>query len=182
MRDEQNGFSLIEAMIVVIIASILAAMAIPMLKTSMDQSNANAAAQLIAQQLNLARALAVGTHSNILVQYDSTANTLVVAPGTGSVRGPFVLPGKVKLMTISPNQDTPDALGNTVLGTGNNSQITFLDNGSAATDNTGAVLCSGTFFVEHPSEDPATMRAVTLLGGTGRVRTWQYNSKTSTWQ
>ena len=181
MTDHQHGFSLIEAFIAIAVASILAGMAIPMFSTAMDQSNADAAAQLIAQELNLARAMAVGIHGNILVQFDS-ANSVVVAAGTGSARGPFVFPGKMTLLNSSPVSDTPDALGSTVLGTTGNNVVTFMDNGAAATDAAGATLCSGTFFIRNVNGDPATLRAVTLLGGTGRVHIWRYNPNSDSWK
>ncbi len=177
---QQQGFSLIEAMIVIAVASVLMVMAIPMYRTTMDRSNADGAAQLIAQELSLARALAVSTHANILVQFAS--NSVVVAPGTGSIRGPFPLPGKTQFLALNPMSDTPDNLGSTVLGSGGNTQITFLDNGAAATDDTGATLCSGTVFIQNADGDPATTRAVTLLGGTGRVRIWRYDPNSISWK
>ena len=136
-RDLQHGFSLVETLMVIAFTSILAAMAVPMFQTAMDQSNADAAAQLVAQELNLARARAIGTHGNILVQFDSTTNSVVVAAGTGSVRGPFLFPGKATLLNSNPVSDTPDALGSTVLGPTGHNQVTFMDNGAAATDGTG---------------------------------------------
>lgn len=178
----QNGFSLIEGCIVIALASILAAMAIPMFQTAMDRSNADAAAQLIAQELNLARAMAVGIHGNVLVQFNSAANSVAVAPGTGSARGPFVFPGKTTLLDLNPVLDTPDALGNTVLGPSGKDQVTFMDNGAAATDGTGAALCSGTFFIRHMNGNPATLRAVTLLGGTGKVHIWRYDPNSNDWK
>ena len=181
MIDPQQGFSLVEAFIAVAVASILAGMAIPMFSTAMNQSNADAAAQLIAQELNLSRAMAVGIHGPILVQFNS-ANSVAVAVGTGSARGPFVLPGKMTLLNSNPAVlDTPDALGNTALGLGVNNEVTFMDNGTAATDATGAILCSGTFFIQNVDGDPATLRAVTLLGGTGRVHVWRYNPNSNSW-
>jgi prepilin-type N-terminal cleavage/methylation domain-containing protein len=179
---EQHGFSLVEALIVCTVASILMTMAIPIFNTTMERSNADAAAQLIAQELNFARALAVATHGNILAQFDTSSNSVVVAAGTGSARGPFILPGRVKILTAAPSPDTPDSLGHTVLGSADKNQITFLDNGAAATDGTGTVLCSGTFFLEHKLGDPATLRAVTLLGGTGRARVWRYDPNTTSWK
>jgi prepilin-type N-terminal cleavage/methylation domain-containing protein len=182
MRNEHNGFTVVEMMMVLAIGSILAAFSIPLLKTSMDGSNANSAAQLVAQQLNLARAMAIGTHSSVLVRFDSTANSVVIAPGTSSVRGPFVLPGKMRFRTEAPNHDTPDTLGGTVLGTGTRTQLTFLDSGAAATDASGTSLSSGTVFIENSVGDEATIRAVTLIGGTGRARIWQYFPDTTSWK
>jgi Tfp pilus assembly protein FimT len=175
----QQGISLVETLMVCALATIIMSMAVPMFTTTVEQSNADAAAQLIVQELGYARVLSVGNHGNILVQCDPASNSIVVAPGTGSVRGPFVLPGRMKFRASAPNPDTPDTLGNTVLGKSGNNQITFLDNGSATT---GADLCSGTFFIENAAGDPKTLRAVTLLGGTGRVRIWRFHPDTSTWK
>ena len=182
VNKQQHGYSLVEMLMVVSVASIFAAMAIPTFQTAMEQSDADAAAQVVAQELNFAQAMAVGSHGNILVQFDSAPNSVVVAPGTASVRGPFVFPSNTTFLNSNPVLDTPDALGNTVLGPGNNNTITFLDNGEAATDGTGTNLYSGTFFIEHVNGNPATLRAVTLLGGTGRVHIWQYVPSSNSWQ
>jgi Tfp pilus assembly protein FimT len=148
----------------------------------MDGSNANSAAQLIAQQMNLARATAVGSRSSIVVQFDPDDNSVTVAPGTAAVQGPFVLPGNMQFRTTAPALDTPDTMGGTVLGTGTRTQITFLDNGAAATDSAGTNLASGTIFIENEAGDAATIRAVTLIGGTGRARIWQYFPATNSWK
>jgi Tfp pilus assembly protein FimT len=182
IEDQSDGYSLIEALIVCAFAMVLMAIGIPIFKTVTDQSNADSAAQLVAQELNFARTLAVGIHGNVLIQINPTLNSVVVAPGTGSTRGPFVLPGNYKFMSLAPTFDTPDALGGAVLGAGSSTQVTFLDNGAAATDGTGATLCSGTFFIVQASGDASTMRAVTLLGGTGRIHIWRYDPKTTSWK
>jgi prepilin-type N-terminal cleavage/methylation domain-containing protein len=177
---KQHGFSLIETIIVIAFACILMAMAIPIFKTAIDQSNADSAAQLIAQELNLARALAVSIHGSVLVQFNS--NSVVVSPETGSIRGPFSLPGKAQILAVNPVTDTPDSLGSTILGAGSRTQIAFLDNGAAATDQTGTTLCSGTFFIRNSAGNSGTVRAVTLLGGTGRIRIWRYDMQTTSWK
>jgi Tfp pilus assembly protein FimT len=170
-----------ELMVVCAIAAVIMAMAIPMFKPIMQRYDADSAAQLIAQELSLARAMAIATGGPILVQFDPEANTITVAPGTGSVRGPFLLPGKMMFMNAHPPVDTPDTLGGELLGTGLNTGITFLDNGTAATDASGVTLCSGTFFLRHVDGDVATTRAVTLLSGTGKARIWKFNSETNSW-
>jgi prepilin-type N-terminal cleavage/methylation domain-containing protein len=182
IKAEQYGFSLIESLIVCALAAVILSMAIPILGPTLEQSNADAAAQMIAQQLNYARVFAVGNHNNIIVQCSSTTNSIIVAPGTGSARGPFVLPGKMKFLASAPYPDTPDTLGNTVLGSDGKDQITFLDNGSAATNGAGSDLLSGTFFIENAAGNPKTLRAVTLIGGTGRVRTWRWIPDTASWK
>jgi Tfp pilus assembly protein FimT len=179
---EHHGISLAEVLIFFAVAAILTASAVPILRTMVSGTDADAAAQLIAQELTLARAMAVSTHGNILVQFDPSANSLVVAPGTGDIRGPFPMPGQMKFQNANPSSDTPDALGSKILGTGSNTQITFLDSGAAATDNTGTVLVSGTVFIERSNGDISTKRAITLLGGTGRIRIWKYDAVAGRWK
>ena len=178
---EQNGFSLVELAMVCAIGAVIMAAATPLFQSFAQRSNADGAAQLIAQELSMARAMAVSTHGPILVQFDPVANSVVVAAGTGSVRGPFPLPGGTKFMSIRPALDTPDALGSMLLGVGSNTNVAFLDNGTSATDTSGAALCSGTFFIQDRNGDDATIRAVTLLGGTGKAHIWKYDPTTNSW-
>jgi Tfp pilus assembly protein FimT len=181
MSDE-SGYSLVETMIVLIATGILAVAAIPLYNAAIQSSNSQAAAELVAQELSYAKARAVGRHENVLVQFTPATNQLVVDPGTGSARGPFSLPVRVQFLTSSPVTDTPDGLGSTVLGVGGNTQMTFLDNGSVVFDPVTNNLCTGTFFLQHANGDLATLRAVTLMGGTGRIHTWRYDKETSSWK
>jgi Tfp pilus assembly protein FimT len=167
--------------IVCAIGAIMTVAAIPMLQSTMHRSSADGAAQLIVQELNMARAMAVSVHGPILVQFDPVTNSVTVAPGTRSARGPFVLPGRIQFMSSAPALDTPDALGAMVLGTGLNTSVTFLDNGTAATDASGATLCSGTYFLQHANGDADTIRAVTLCGGTGKAHVWKHDPTTNSW-
>jgi Tfp pilus assembly protein FimT len=169
-------------MIVLIATGILAVATVPLYDAAIRSSNSEAAAQLIAQELSYARALAVSSHANVLVQFNRTNRTLVVAPGTGSARGPFSLPVGVQFLTTAPVMDTPDALGSNVLGAGSNNLMTFLDNGSVVDDPVTNNLCSGTFFLQHVNADRSTVRAVTLMGGTGRVHTWRWDESAYAWK
>jgi Tfp pilus assembly protein FimT len=178
----QSGYSVTELAIVCMVAVILASAAIPLFNNATSQTNADAAAQLIAQELTYARASAVGSHAPVAVQFDSTANTIVVGPGTPSPRGPFPIGSKIRLQSAAISPDTPDGLNSTVLGTGSHSQITFLDNGSAVDDPVNNNIASGTIFLQHSNGDPSTRRAVTLMGGTGRVHKWRYDTGSSSWK
>ena len=182
MRSPESGYSLVEMGVVCAVMFILAAMAVPLFDSATTRSNADAAAQLIAQELRYARALALGSHANVAVQFSPASNEVAVAPGTGSVRGPFVLPLRMRLQPAALGPATPDNLNATVLGTGGYTQMTFLDNGSVVDDPVANNLISGTFFLQHANGDASTRRAVTLVGGTGRVHIWRYDCATNSWR
>jgi prepilin-type N-terminal cleavage/methylation domain-containing protein len=181
-KTNQAGFTLAETAVVLAVACILMAVAIPSFDVMYQSSNADASAQLVAQQLNYARALAVGSHGPVVFQIDPSMNTIAVAAGTGSERGPLALPGKMRFQSSAPALDTPDGLGSAVLGMGDYTALTFLDNGAAVEDAASNNLCSGTFFLQRQGGDASSRRAVTLLGGTGRVRIWRYDTKDNGWK
>ena len=178
---EQNGFSVIELAMVCAIAAIIVTAAVPIFQSTILKSGADSAAQLIVQELSMARAMAISSHGPVRVQFDPVTNSVTVAPGTGSVRGPFVLPSGITFMSSAPALDTPDSSGAMLLGTGSHTNVTFLDNGTAATDASGTTLCSGTYFLQHANGDAATIRAVTLCGGTGKAHIWKYNPAINSW-
>jgi len=158
------------------------AVAVPIFDGAYRSSNADSASELIAQQLSYARGLAIGSHAPVLLQCNPDGTAMTVAPGTGSARGPFYLPGRMQIQPVASIPDTPDVLGGTLLGVGGHKEMTFLDNGAVVDDPVGNNLCSGTFFLKHQDGDPASSRAVTLLGGTGRVRIWRYDTQTHAWK
>jgi Tfp pilus assembly protein FimT len=172
----------VELVIVCAVMAIIAMAAVPLYTGATRRSSADGGAQVIAQQLNYARALAVSSHASVTVQFDPAANTVVVAPGSGSMRGPFPLGTGVQLLTTALSPDSPDGLGSTVLGVGGNTQMSFLDNGAVVDNIVTNNLRSGTFFLQHNSGDVASRRAVTLLGGTGRIHIWRYDPGSSAWK
>jgi Tfp pilus assembly protein FimT len=178
----QGGFSLMEVVIVCFLLALLTAIAIPIMDNAIRGSNADSAAQLVAQEFAYARSLAVGTHQPVLVRFDQDTQKISVAPGTGSQRGPFVLPGRMQIQSSALPTATPDNLGSSILGSGDTEDIYFLDNGSAVDDPATNNILSGTVFLEHPNDDAATRRAITLLGGTGRIHIWRYDTETSSWK
>jgi Tfp pilus assembly protein FimT len=179
--NRESGFSLTEMAAAIMVGIIMAAIAIPVLNSTIKQSNAESAAQLIIQELNYARAVAVGSHTPVQVQFPD-ADQIVVAAGTGEMRGPFVLPNGIRILDLAPNPDTPDGLGGTRLGIEENNTLWFLDNGAVVDNLVNNNLRSGTFFLQHKDGDPTTRRAVTLLGGTGRTHSWRYDTSENNWK
>jgi Tfp pilus assembly protein FimT len=159
----------------------MAMIAIPSMHNAIRGSDADSAAQLVSQQFAYARSLALGSHQPVLLQFAPGTQEIVVAPGTGSARGPFVLPGNMQIQGAEILPATPDNLGSTVIGAGGIVQMFFLDNGSAVDSPATNNLISGTVFLQHAGGEASTRRAITLLGGTGRVHIWRYDTDTNNW-
>ena len=181
-KFDSYGYTLTEACLVCAVGAILLASAIPLFDTAMHSNDADAAAQLIVQELTHARTMAIGNGSGVLIRFDPAANSVVVAPGTGSVKGPFILPGRTKLQTNAPSLDTPDNLNSKVLGVGAFQQMTFLNNGAVVDNPAANNIISGTFFLENDNQDPSTRRAVTIFGATGKIKMWRFDDGSNTWK
>lgn len=180
-KDSASGFSMAEICMALAVMAIMAAIAIPTVGEAMRRSDADAAAQIVSQQFSYARSVATSTRQPVLVQFSADDRSVVAAPGTGAQRGPFLLPGRMGFRAAALQPATPDNLG-TVIGTGDNQQIWFLDNGAAIDSSGTNTIISGTVFLQHPSGDPETGRAITLLGGTGRIHKWRYDTDTNSWK
>jgi Tfp pilus assembly protein FimT len=176
------GYSLAELCIVLAIFATMTIIAIPSMHTAIRGTDADSAAQLVSQQFAYARTLAMGTHQPVLVEFDPDTQGMVVAAGTGSARGPFILPGGMQFRAAAISPATPDNLGSTVIGAGGVVQLFFLDNGSAVDGPTTNNLISGTVFIQNESGETSTGRAITLIGGTGRTHSWSYDAYTSSWK
>jgi Tfp pilus assembly protein FimT len=134
------------------------------------------------------------TTNNTINMYQMvvTAGATGTPPTVAEATTPFnkvVLEGTVQFLTYASETDTPDGylnggsptVGNgvytesttgAVVSGGPTSGMQFQSDGTF-TDGNGSLL-NATFFVGVPSMKE-TARAVTLLGGTGRVRTWSNN-------
>jgi Tfp pilus assembly protein FimT len=178
----QRGYSLAEMCIVCVIIVIMAMIAIPSMHNAIRGSDADSAAQLVSQEMAYARSLALGSRQPVLIQFDPDTREIIVAPGTGSARGPFVLPGGMNFQAAAIAPATPDNLGGTVIGAGGIVQMFFLDNGSAVDGPATNNIISGTVFLRNQSGEAYTGRAITLVGGTGRTHVWRYDTNTNTWK
>jgi prepilin-type N-terminal cleavage/methylation domain-containing protein len=197
-RNRQRGFTLIELVIVIAIVLILAGFAVMQTKSTTNNSKANAAMGNVVTQLRQARQMAITMRRNVLVTF-TAPNQMQLAvqtlPGEApaTVLKPVLLndgaPGGLQFYVFPTIPDTPMNFGksqaiNFVTSTGGTSGLSVLFStsgsfvGTTATTNFAAVgnnnQVNASIFVGIPGT-PNSARAITVLGGTGRVRSFYWD-------
>jgi prepilin-type N-terminal cleavage/methylation domain-containing protein len=89
----ENGFSLIELMIVVALVATLAGITVPAVAGAMRSYTLNSAAQQIASTIRSARVQAVGKNRLVEVRFDFPADNQyqIVVPDDATLNGPVML-------------------------------------------------------------------------------------------
>jgi prepilin-type N-terminal cleavage/methylation domain-containing protein len=206
-RNRASGFSLLEMLMVCALICIIATISfVSMIPIVKQQHVVNAYNTTIAA-MRLARdnAVAQRTTYSVTFQNSSVPNTIVVAPvlptGGSAFTGQqssqtYQLPTDTTFLAQSglpASQSTaPDNYYSTSLlsidlgytangGTGGSSTVYFCPDGSAQDAEDGTGNCSGSWdggvvYISQ-SGNILSSRAVTLWGGTGRIRGWRLYNK-----
>ncbi len=191
LNQPEKGFSLLETLIVIGIMGILASIAIFKSFGTMETYQANSAMDIVISQLRVARQLAISQRRNVQVSFNTAANppkityTVLAGNYAGSteVNGTPVtmpLPNQLQFTSESGEVDTPMAFGTCggnfgvcIAGVGGGPAIMGFNSQGQFTDGTWVNTLNGTVFIGIPSQ-ASTARAVTVMGGTGRVRSYSY--------
>lgn len=198
-KRSESGFTLVESVVVIGIMMVLMGIAVVQSFGSMENYQANSAQSTVVSQLRVARQLAITQRRTVQVWIDSTPESdnryhvkyqVQPAPQTNEVAGPLVsvpLPGATQFVIEAGVPDTPMNFGkSSAVYIGNppvngGPPIMQFNSTGTFTDNTGATLLYGTIFIGVPNQ-PGTARAVTIMGGTGRVRSYTYVGNPVGWE
>ncbi len=184
--NREKGFSLLETVMVIGIMFVLMGIAIVQSFGSREAYQANSAMDTVFSQLRVARELAITQRTNVQVFFVSNGATqrvqymVLAQPGTKEANGPLIssdLPSQTSFVLTPGVPDTPMGFGNkSAIYIGNVSGgpafMEFTSTGQF-TDQTGFNTLNGSVFVGVSGQNN-TARAVTIMGGTGRVRPYTY--------
>ena len=187
-RNEE-GFSLVEMMIVVAVVGLLTGTGVLTVRTILPTLRADAALQQILIQLRQARTMSVSQRRNFTVTFRGTNELVVVrqevppagglppVPPVTTAMSDTFLPGVMVYMVSTGVPDTPDGFGNAQAlnfcpaSVACSSSLVFQSDGSVLAN--GKVV-NGTVFMGVPG-NTKTARAVTVMGSTGRMRGYRCN-------
>jgi type II secretory pathway pseudopilin PulG len=200
-RDRASGFSLIEVAAVLSIVIIMASVTFISLMPVLKQQRVTNAYNTTLSAMRLARDNAVSQRTSYSVTFSTavTPNTITVAPtlalgfqgalGTQTYQLPIGVSFDAEPAVAST--PPPDSYGTGVnaidfgwtangFGTGGQKTLYFCPDGSAQDAEGIAGQCAGSWdggvvYIARPGE-ALSSRAVTLWGGTGRIRGWRLYS------
>ena len=190
--DNARGFSLVEMVIVVAVALTLMAIAMIQAQPALLQIRANTAKDQVQSALRTARESAISNRRSVKVEFlvnpaGNPTGYYVRLTRMGGGFGPdtvflfMAIQNSVIFTTFNTLPDTPDGYGNGApiyfggLANGPPAGMFYQSDGTFITS-TGIPI-NGTVFLGIPNQ-PSTARAITVLGTTGRVRSY-HNSATA---
>jgi len=196
-NGREKGFSLIESIIVAAIMMVMLTMAILQSFGSMESYRANAAMDVVLSQLRVARQLAISQRRNVTITFttatipQSITYTIMPNPGDAYIPPPVTvsIPPQISFTGVPGLADTPMLFGTCggtygicIAGVSGGPPVMEFTTMGQFTDSTGVNTLNGTVFLATPNRI-STARAITIMGSTGRVRSYSYvgGSSTTAW-
>ncbi|MEW5981367.1 MAG: hypothetical protein AB1806_03235 [Acidobacteriota bacterium] len=175
IAGSQAGLSLLDTLVVVSVAGVMLAIAIPSVGTALTDARANAAMRAVEGHLRASRDEAMSVRRAVEVQFvDGGQLQSTQLEGTNRrVILTTALENNMRFQVTPGLPDTPDLFGQAAgIDFGGPTTVYFQPEGSL-TDAAGLPV-SGTVFLGAPDR-LLSARAVTVLGPTGRVRGYRWD-------
>ena len=171
----QRGISVIDMMVTLSVMAIVGSMGTMQIATVRQSMQSDGAMRLAMAQLNTAREMAITQRRNMEVRFVGNNWLQIVrndVPSGTTVLTNVAFEGNAQYSLVSGVSDTPDGFGNSsAISFGSAATIMFATDGTLI-DNNGSPV-NGTVFLSI-ANIPKSVRAVTVLGATGRVRGYRW--------
>lgn len=179
---EQKGFSIIELMMVILIMSVIIALAMPSALNSARAYRLHADASGIASQLNIARFRATSQYTPYRMNFDTTNNLWTMDRLNGGYASPtaelspVTLSTNITFVTTDPFTAKPGTVSNTAMSTAINFNTRGLPVDATSTP-PGMPTANSVVYLKNEN---GLYDAVTVSLG-GQVAVWTYSRATSKW-
>jgi prepilin-type N-terminal cleavage/methylation domain-containing protein len=173
----ERGFSLLEVLFVIAIIAVVTGMSVFQLGAAQPWLKGDGAMRALLGQMRTARELAIAQRRCIRMVFVNPATVQLVreeVPGPATtVVGETTFEGGVIYSLVDGLPDTPDAFGNPApVSFGVVVNIKFSPDGTLMNQDGEAI--NGTVFLAIPTVSRSA-RALTVLGSTGRIRSYRWD-------
>lgn len=179
MKQKNQGFSLLEILVVIAIVGIIAAFALPSALTFVKGYRLHANASAIAAQLNVTRFRATSQYTPYRLSIDTSAGTSSRQRLSTSYASPqseesLPLDRGVRFLSACPVSAKPGTIGSSVTAA---SAAVYFNTRGLPVDSGGITYNNNVIYLAN---DNNLYDAVTVSLG-GKVTIWNYNAGTSAW-
>jgi prepilin-type N-terminal cleavage/methylation domain-containing protein len=175
----QGGYSAIELILVLAIMGVVMSMAMLQIGAARPAYKGDGAMRIMMAQLNSAREQSIAQRRQMLVTFIAPSTVQITrqeVPAGTTILSTVPMEGSLQYGLITGVPDTPDAFGisggATGIAFGTATQVMFNSDGTVI-DQNGNPL-NGTVFIAIPAT-ALSFRAITVFGGTGRIRGYKWN-------
>ncbi|MBI1748011.1 MAG: prepilin-type N-terminal cleavage/methylation domain-containing protein [Acidobacteria bacterium] len=181
MRSNSHGFSITELSVVMLIGLVLSGLSLMGFQQVNAVYSSTSAEEIIAGKLRQARSMALSQRKNIVVTFedpDQIKLSVQTSQTSTTLLESMSLPvGSV--YTNGPGGSEPEPIQGIVRW--RNGSVVFLGDSTARDFVTGALVNGVVYIGRAGASDNSAAGAVTVLGSTGRVRSYRYDMRTGGW-
>ena len=160
-----------------VLIGIVSAISLVQIGAVRQSLNGDSGMRIVLAQLNLAREMSIADRRTIQLQFTGTNSLRIIrneVPAGTTMLSSAVFEGNVEYMLTPGVPDTPDAFGN-ANATDFGAALTILFNSDGTLVDERGRTINGTIFLAVRGGGARSIRAITVLGATGRIRAYRWS-------